>query len=186
MTSRHGSRTNVVRSVAVTGVLVAAIVACAPVEQGADADTVARAPWYERSRAIDLTGDGRADTVRLTAEGARPDSMPVRMVFIVDGAEKFREEWGSSYELSWRDPGTRAGARLEPLLRARLDTVLASVRVEPLTGRTPGVMAEDSAILKDISPWPRERIIFSYGFESQPNLFWDAPRERFVRLWSCC
>jgi hypothetical protein len=107
-------------------------------------------------------------------------------VFLVNGAEKHREEWGSSYELEFRDAAARRGAQVEAFLRARLDTVLASVSVEPLEGRTPGLMAEDSAILKDISPWPKERIIFSYGFESQPNLFWDAPRSRFVRLWSCC
>lgn len=112
--------------------------------------------------------------------------MQIRLVFRVDGEEKHREEWGGSYELALLDSATRHGPDAGERLRARLDSVLASVTVEPIEGRTLGVMAEDSAILNDFSPWPKERVIFSYGYESQPNLFWDAPRQRFVRLWSCC
>lgn len=112
--------------------------------------------------------------------------MQIRLVVLVDGEEKHREEWGSSYELALVDSAVRRSQQVGALLRARLDTVLASVAVEPLEGRTPGVMTEDSAILENVRPWPKERVTFSYGYESQANLFWDAPRKRFVRLWSCC
>ena len=52
----------------------------------------------------------------------------------------------------------------------------------------PGVrlMAEDSVILASLEPRPTYRVSFSYGFETTVRLAWDAPRQRFVRLFSCC
>jgi hypothetical protein len=52
----------------------------------------------------------------------------------------------------------------------------------------PGVrlMAEDSAALAGLEPRPTHRVSFSYGYETTTRLAWDAPRRRFVRLWSCC
>jgi len=47
----------------------------------AAADSVAPTspPWYRRAWALDLTGDGRADSVRLDAAGARPDSLRITL-----------------------------------------------------------------------------------------------------------
>lgn len=142
--------------------------------------------WYSRARTIDLTGDGQPDSVRLVAAGARPDSLQVTLTFLVGGAEKHREGWGSSYELALVDSAIRRNPQGEKILRARLDSVLESVVVESFG--TPGVriMAEDSAVLAGLDPRPTRRISFSYGFESTTRLVWDAPRARFVRLWSCC
>lgn len=143
-------------------------------------------PWYRRARALDLTGDGQADTVRLEAVGADPDSLNITLSFVVAGEEKHREQWGSSYELALLDPATRGRSRIDVVLRARLDSVLASVVVHRLDAPGVQLMAEDRAVLARLDPQPTHRVSFSYGYESTARLVWDAPRERFVRLWICC
>lgn len=146
----------------------------------------APAPWYARTRALDLTGDGIADTVRLVATGARPDSLQVELSLVVDGQALHEERWGSSYELQLLDPAQPAPGRVEAALRARLDSVLARVRVDSIGAPGVRLMAEDRAILDTIAPRPAWRVSVAYGFETTANLAWDAPRRRFVRLFSCC
>lgn len=143
-------------------------------------------PWYHRGRALDLTGDGRADSVHLEAVGARPDSARITLTLLVAGAERHREEWGSSYELAQVDAATRVGSRGAAVLRTRLDAVLASVVVERLDAPGVRLMREDSAVLARLDPRPVRRVSFAYGSETTVRLVWDAPRARFVRLWSCC
>ncbi len=147
---------------------------------------VSPAPWYDRARTLDLTGDGQADSVRLQATGERPDSLRIALVILVAGNEMHREQWGSSYELALVDSANLRSPRVDTVLRARLDSVLASVTVQPLDARGARLMAEDSAVLAGLEPRPTHRISFSYGYESTTRLVWDAPRRRFVRLWSCC
>lgn len=152
-------------------------------------DPVARAappPWHRRARALDLTGDGRADSAILDAVGTRPDSLRIALALIVDGAVKHREEWGSSYELALADSSFRDSPPADVLLRARLDSVLSSVRVQRFDDPGVRLMAEDSTILAGLEPRPTYRTSFSYGYETTVRLAWDAPRRRFVRLWSCC
>ena len=143
-------------------------------------------PWYRRARALDLTGDGRADSVRLDAFGTRPDSLDIRLSFVVSGEEKHREEWGSSYELALVDSAARVDPRVDETLRARLDSVLASVVVQRLDAPGVQLMPEDTVVLARLDPRPTHRVSFSYGYETTARLVWDAPRTRFVRLWSCC
>ena len=147
-----------------------------PASEPADAP----APWYLSARTLDLTGDGQADSVRLEAVGTRPDSLRVTLSLLVGGVEKHREAWGSSYELALLDSATRG------IVRAKLDSVLASVVVERLDASGVRLMAEDSAALAGLEPRPTHRVSFAYGYETTVRLVWDAPRERFVRLWSCC
>lgn len=142
--------------------------------------------WYTNTRALDLTGDGRADTVKLQAVGTQPDSMDITLTMIVDGEEKNRTTWGSSYELALADSATRSGPGARDFLRARLDSVLASVTVEPLDAPGVRLMAEDSATLASLVPRPTRRITVAYGYETVARMVWDAPRRRFVSLWSCC
>ena len=96
-------------------------------------DSVAHAapsPWYRRARALDLTGDGRVDSVRLDAVGTRPDSLRITLALIVDGAVKHREDWGSSYELALTDSSLHGGPQIDAVLRAQLDSVLSSVLLQ--------------------------------------------------------
>ena len=152
------------------------------------AESVASAtpPWYQRARALDLTGDGEPDTVRLDAVGTRPESLRITLSLIVGAAVKHREEWGSSYELALVDSSRLRPSRIAGILRAQLDTVLSSVRVQRLDASGVRLLAEDSAILSGLERWPVHRISFAYGYETTVRLVWDAPRQRFVRLWSCC
>jgi hypothetical protein len=143
-------------------------------------------PWYDRTRMLDLTGDGQADSVRLRATGDRTDSLRITLLLVVAGDEKHREEWGSSYELALVDSASRGSPRVDTVLRAELDSVLASVVVQRMDAPGARLMAEDSAVLAALEPRPTQRISFSYGYESTTRLVWDAPRQRFVRLWSCC
>ena len=142
--------------------------------------------WYTSTRTLDLTGDGRVDTVKLQAVGTHPDSMTVTLTMIVDGEVKHRNAWESSYELALADSATRSGPRAPVFLRARLDSVLASVTVEPLDAPGVRLMAEDSATLATLAPRPTHRISFAFGYETVVRMVWDAPRARFVSLWSCC
>ena len=155
--------------------------------RGADAGARGALPsWYQQSRALDLTGDGVADSVRLVAAGTNPDSLRVTLTFVVGSTAMHEEEWGSSDELAHVDSALLAPPRVDSLLRARLDSVLASVRAQRFDDPGVVVMADDSAILRGLEPRPTNRISFSYGFETTVRLAWDAPRGRFVRLWSCC
>ena len=142
--------------------------------------------WYRRARVIDLTGDDELDSVRLEAMGSRPDSLRVTLLLVVGGAEKHREEWGSSYELALVDTTRHDPSQVASLLRAQLDSVLSSVRVQRLDAPGVRLLAEDSTILRGLEPRPTHRVSFAYGFETTVRLVWDAPRRRFVRLWSCC
>ena len=153
------------------------------------ADSVAPATppvWYQRARGLDLTGDGQADSARLDAVGARPDSLHITLALIVGGEVKHRENWDSSYELALTDSALRGRPQMDAFLRARLDSVLAGVLVQRLDGPSVRLMAEDSAVLAGLEPRPTHRVSFSYGYETTVRLVWDAPRQRFVRLWSCC
>lgn len=142
--------------------------------------------WYRQARALDLNGDGQLDTVRLDAVGTRPDSLRITLRLIVGGAVEHREEWGSSYELALIDTSRSGRPEIAALLRAQLDSVLSSVRVERLDATGVRLLAEDSAILRGLEPPPTHRVSFTYGYETAVRLAWDAPRKRFVRLWSCC
>jgi hypothetical protein len=142
--------------------------------------------WYRRVRALDLTGDGQEDSVRLNAVGTRPDSLRITLMLIVGGAVRHREGWGSSYELALMDASRGGRPQEAAVLRAQLDSVLSSVRVQPLDAPGVRLLAEDSAILRGLEPRPTHRISFAYGYETTVRLVWDAPRQRFVRLWSCC
>ena len=147
---------------------------------------VATSAWYSGVRVLDLTGDGQPDTARLQARGDKVDSLEVTLALVVDGSEAHREQWGSSYELQLLDSASRQAPGVDQVLRAKLDSVLASVRVRRLDDPGTRLMLEDSAALAGLDPRPTQLISFSYGFESTTRLVWDGGQRRFVRLWSCC
>ena len=120
--------------------------------------------------------------MHLEAVGTRVDSLHITLTLIVAREVKHRETWGSSYQLALAD----SAARTDAFQRAQLDSVLESVVVEPLDAPNVRLMAEDRAVLAGLEPRPSHRISFAYGYETTVRLVWDAPRARFVRLWSCC
>src|SRR5207244_6180168 len=84
-------------------VLVVALLACdqrgaqpvhKPAARSAQPDTV----WYREARVLDLTGDGRPDSIILAANGRRSDSLVIVLVLLVDGREAYRLTWTSGQD----------------------------------------------------------------------------------------
>jgi hypothetical protein len=142
--------------------------------------------WYQNARVLDLTGDGQADSVQLTATGTRPDSLQLTLSILVDGEEKHREVWGSGYELALLDSASRTRPDVDSILRGQLDSVLASVIFRRLGDTGMRLMAEDSSALAGTEPRPTHGVSFAYGYETTVRLAWVDSRRRYVRLWSCC
>lgn len=160
----------------------------APAADTVAADTVAAdtAPFYARTRALDLNADGRADSAVLVARGPRPDSLVVVLTLFVDGREAYREEWRSDYELVDVADSVRVRPRLDAYVRERFDETLAGIELAPLDTVEARLMGDDPRILASLSPRPAMQLVFSYGYETSVVLAWDASRRRLVRLWSCC
>jgi hypothetical protein len=118
--------------------------------------------------------------------GPRTDSLRVTLSLLVDGEEKYREVWGSSYELALVGPATLVPPRADSILRVQLDGVLASVALDRLGAPGMRLVAEDSSALAGLEPRPVYGVSFAYGYETTVRLAWDASGNRFVRLWSCC
>jgi hypothetical protein len=149
-------------------------------------DSATPAAWYDRTRTIDLSGDGRPDRVRLEAVGSLPESLRVILTIHVDGEEKLREAWTSADELAHLDLPARSPGEVESTVRTRLDRVLESVTPHRLGAPGLRLMAEDSTALAGLAPRPTDGVVFSYGFETTVRLAWDAPGRRYVRLFTCC
>ena len=147
---------------------------------------VSESSWYRQARTLDITGDGQPDSIQLEAVGSHPDSLLITLTIYVDGQEKHREGWESSYELALMDSAALQPSRVDSVLRDQLDRVLASVAAHRLGMPDMQIMGEDSAALAGIEPQPTYGVSFAYGYETVVRLAWDAPRQRFIRLWSCC
>lgn len=115
------------------------MLACAESEPRPPIDTVAGGPptqsadsvWYHRVRLLDVTGDGRPDTLDLQARGRSSDSSVFTFRVIVDGTVAFTDSWSSAYELVDPPPEAATLAGRDSLLRASLDTTLSRIRVRP-------------------------------------------------------
>lgn len=174
------------------------IVACTGEREGSDAPaaSVTGAPtqaaggaadsaaWLTRQRVIDFTGDGVPDTVRLRAVGPTADSLAISLTFRSDGAERWREEWASEYELVDPPPLSDEAARAE-YVRKRLDRTVASVQVEPFDSSDYVTMADpvDSAVLRQP---PSHQLSYAFGFETTVVLAWDPVGRKLRRLHACC
>ena len=135
---------------------------------------------------MDLDGDARPDTALLTAIGARADSLEISLDLVIDGEVRHREQWQSGYELIDVDSNYRVSPGLDRYIRDRLDSALASVKVEPLDTATITLLGEDPDVHKRIVPRPTNQISLSYGYETAMALVWDATARRLIRLWYCC
>ncbi|MBL0170374.1 MAG: hypothetical protein IPP90_06500 [Gemmatimonadaceae bacterium] len=143
------------------------------------------APWYRRSRSMELTGGNPRDSVVLTATGKRPDSLAIAMTFYVAGAVAHRQRWTSEDELYDVDSLRASPTKLAAFMRSRLDSVLTSVKREPINGELVANMG-DEAVLRKIVPRPTRQIMFSFAFETSVFLVWDPARRRLVVFMECC
>jgi hypothetical protein len=140
--------------------------------------------WLTRERTLDFTDDGVPDTVRLRALGRTADSLRIALTFRSAGAERWREEWASEYELAVAPPLGTDSARAA-FVRDRLERVLASVVVEPFDLADYTTMAQpvDSAVLRQP---PSQQVSFAFGFETTVVLAWDPAAGTLRRLHACC
>jgi hypothetical protein len=142
-------------------------------------------PWFAAQRAIDLTGDRRVDIVALRADGSSSDSLVITLRFLVDGTERWHEQWNSDYMLV--DPPAFPNGERDraAYVRRGLQRALASVAVEPFDSSQYVLMADpvDSAVVRHP---PRTQISLSYGYETTLILYWDPEAKQFHTLWGCC
>ena len=134
---------------------------------------------------MDLTGDGRPDTVVIRADGRSSDSLLITLTFVVDGSERWRERWNSDYMLI--DPPTfpDGEASRAAYVRQGLLRTLGSVNVEPFDASNYAQTADsiDSTIIRHP---PLEQITLGYGYETTLGVAWDPASKSFRTLWACC
>ena len=91
--------------------------------------------WLLESRALDLTGDGVAESIFVEARGTRTDSMRIVLGAVVGGDTSLLALWDGNYELTDEQVGRETPEpELQVLLRSRLKEVLQRVSVEPFDG----------------------------------------------------
>jgi hypothetical protein len=119
------------------------------------ADTGWVAPGNEsiavrRSRAVDLTGDGRADRVEVTAHGARYDSLDVVLtIHGADGDTLWREEWPSLLYFQYDDVNEHTPESLARVVQSHVDTLLHDSRFG-MSGGLPARLRMSTTPMVDI------------------------------------
>ncbi len=143
------------------------------------------APWYRRSRTIDLTGASLSDSIVLLATGKKIDSLAISMTFYVGGKVVHVQRWTSEDELYDTDSLRKSPAKLQSYLRGRLDEVIKGVKRERINREQVQHMG-DVALLKRIVPPPTHQVVLSYAFETSAFFAWDATKKKLVVFMECC
>jgi|GEM_PF-6977123 len=145
----------------------------------------AEAPWFLQDRELDLTDDGRPDTVVLRAEGRSSDSLTVTLRFVVDGVERWHDEWQSDYMLIDHPEFPQGEVSRAAFVRRQLQRTLEVVRVEPFDS-TEYVQMADPVDSMTLRRPPGQEIMVAFGYETTIALSWEPAAKSFRRLWSCC
>lgn len=78
-----------------------------------------------RERAVDLTGDGRAEVVAVTAQGARYDSLRIALTIIsASGDTLWRDAWSSLHYFKYDGLEGKADTTVARVVRAHVDSLL--------------------------------------------------------------
>ena len=94
----------------------------------------AQAPWFESERRLDLTGDGRPETIRVQAHGTRPESLAVEMTITSAGRELYRVEWNSVLYFFYDEPVSEIpGDVVLSQVNSQFARLLAESAFEPFT-----------------------------------------------------
>jgi hypothetical protein len=108
----------------------------APVAE-APAPPIATEQWQDeqapvdlaRERAIDLTGDGRAEVVAVTAQGARHDSLRIALTIrTASGDTLWRDTWSSMHYFKYDGLEGKADTTVARIVRAHVDSLLHESR----------------------------------------------------------
>ena len=142
--------------------------------------------WFRQARALDLTGDGVADSVVVEARGQRSDSLRLGISFVVGGRPLFVQDWHSSYELANLDSLSQRPPRSDQHMRTALANVLNGVRLAPLDTSYIRDFPGDTAALRMARRGPVQSISIAYGYETTIAVVWDPDAKRFLIAHACC
>lgn len=82
-----------------------------------------------RERAVDLTGDGRAEVVAVTAQGARHDSLRIALtIMAASGDTLWRDAWSSLHYFKYDGLEGKADTTVARVVRAHVDSLLHESR----------------------------------------------------------
>ena len=93
-----------------------------------------------KDRAEDLTGDGVAEKISLTARGSEIDSLPVRLeIRSADDSVLYAASWNSHFYFQYLDRPAMSDAAADSTVRRRLDEVLldTAFRIVPADAGKP-------------------------------------------------
>jgi len=166
--------------------------------------------WFEATRELDLSGDGKADRLVVRAVGTRSDSLSIRLAVIIENDTLLLDHWKSDYELMDPPfPRDTVRAVVDGYIRGRLTAAIAGVEVsiEPITKEILESNAGDecegglAACLRtrwglslingkdaaaEVLKGPVPLISFGYGYETSKTVAYVAVLRRFVGISECC
>lgn len=135
------------------------------------------AGWYDRSRVLDVTGDGVPDTIRLVARGPRSDSLVMTLIVRTHGDSIVLAGWESDYDfIDPPDEMRMPGPARDSVLRDRYDRVLASAEMAPFEDSTLGAPWSPSAFAGDCEGNAHDCIMTQLQQEAHPGVRYDSLR----------
>jgi hypothetical protein len=97
----------------------------------------AQPTFYDRSRLLDLTSDGRTDTLRLVAQVRSDSRLQIHLVAVTEAGRDTLAGWDSGYELiDPPDDAKEPGPGRDAYLRSQFDRILAEAAIVPFSDST--------------------------------------------------
>ena len=169
-------------------------------------------PWWEHTVARDLTGDGRAETLRLVARGYRPESLKVTFSITAVDSVLYTLSWPSDGYFAYEGPiesipPSRLAERTRSALSRFLNDDAFGTTAEVDSGEAVetishqlcvtfanGTYATDPSCLDTlVRPlWQdmvrRNVVTFSFGSggEVSRTIVWSTRMRRFLEVFACC
>lgn len=164
--------------------------------------------WFQRAEYRDLTGDGRIDTLLLTATGTRPESLHVQFTIRSAGRTVYEETWSSAYYFAYDAPvesiptvrvrsavsrhlgrffAAESFGRLSSADSAEAFDILPYEVCGDSVARGPGCPARVIArTWRDLLASARVTFTFFSGGEYTRTIAWSRRARRFYVVFSCC
>jgi len=114
-----------------------ALLGCMSLFSPALAHQSAPVPWHRVQRVIDMTGDGRSDTLTLTAFGTQPDTLNLELRIRSGGRVIFADHWLNSDEfIDYDSAMVKNRQALARDVRHKMDAFFDDGNFEPIRGDT--------------------------------------------------
>ena len=152
------------------------------------------APWFERSRVLDLTGDGVPDTLRVRAKGTSWEDISATLTIRSAGQLLYEHAWdGRNHFMNSGERGSDAA------MRAALNDILWGPHLQGLDAKVlcrDMVVADLSehadtvtadVVIQDLLGGRRLSLDFTPGDgETNRVLAWSTRLRRLVLVAGCC